>query len=84
VATTKTAAECLGWEDRLGTVEPGKLADLVLVATDPLADIRALEDPRTIEVVWQGGEIAVDRRVGSAAPVATNGATRPEPVPADA
>ena len=28
VATTKTAAECLGWEDRLGTIEPGKLADI--------------------------------------------------------
>ena len=30
VATTKTAAECLGWEDRIGTLEEGKLADVII------------------------------------------------------
>jgi imidazolonepropionase-like amidohydrolase len=34
-ATTRTAAELLGVADRLGTVEPGKRADLVLVEGDP-------------------------------------------------
>ena len=36
VATTKTAAECLGWEDSVGTLEAGKLADIVIAKTDPL------------------------------------------------
>jgi imidazolonepropionase-like amidohydrolase len=36
VATTSRAAELLGWDDRLGTIEPGKLADLVIVDGDPL------------------------------------------------
>mgnify|MGYP003808975809 CR=1 FL=1 len=30
VATTKVAAECLGWQDQIGTVEKGKLADIVI------------------------------------------------------
>ncbi len=44
-AGTKVAAEALGWEDRIGTIETGKLADLVAVAGDPLADIGELEHP---------------------------------------
>jgi len=43
VSATKTAAEIIGWSDRVGTVEPGKFADLVAVAGDPLADITQLE-----------------------------------------
>ena len=62
VATTRVAAQCLGWEDRLGTLEPGKLADLVITRTDPLADIRALEDKANLALVMQGGAVAVDRR----------------------
>jgi len=37
VATTKSAAELLGVDRDLGTIEPGKLADLVLVEGDPYA-----------------------------------------------
>src|SRR5437762_6079643 len=43
-AATSWAAECIGWEDRLGTVTKGKRADLVAVNGDPLADIAVLRD----------------------------------------
>ena len=57
VATTKTAAECLGWQDRIGTLEAGKLADVIITATDPLTDIRALEQPANIVLVMQEGRV---------------------------
>ncbi|HXZ20841.1 MAG TPA: amidohydrolase family protein [Candidatus Acidoferrales bacterium] len=40
---TTTAAELLGWSDRIGSIEPGKFADIVAVSGDPLADITELE-----------------------------------------
>jgi len=43
VSATSLNAEILGWSDRIGTIEPGKLADLVAVPGDPLADITTLE-----------------------------------------
>ncbi|HEY8233578.1 MAG TPA: amidohydrolase family protein [Vicinamibacteria bacterium] len=43
VSATRVNAEILGWSDRVGTVEAGKWADLIAVAQDPLADIRAME-----------------------------------------
>jgi imidazolonepropionase-like amidohydrolase len=42
-AVTTNAAEMLGWQDRVGALEPGKFADLVAVAGDPVADITELE-----------------------------------------
>lgn len=47
-SATSLGAEMLGWSDRLGTIEPGKLADLVAVAGDPLADIGELERVRFV------------------------------------
>jgi imidazolonepropionase-like amidohydrolase len=47
-SATTVAAEMLGWSDKIGTVEPGKLADLVAVAGDPLADIGELENVRFV------------------------------------
>jgi imidazolonepropionase-like amidohydrolase len=57
VATTRTAAACLGWQDRVGTLEPGKLADVVIARTDPLQNIRSLEDTRNIVLVMKGGQV---------------------------
>jgi imidazolonepropionase-like amidohydrolase len=42
-AITTNAAELLGWQDRVGAVEPGKFADLVAVPGDPIADIGELQ-----------------------------------------
>ncbi|MEZ5277883.1 MAG: amidohydrolase family protein [Opitutaceae bacterium] len=61
VATTRTAAECLGWQDRVGTVEVGKLADIVIAKKDPLQDIRSLEDQDNIVLVMKGGDVVKDR-----------------------
>lgn len=64
VATTKTAAECMGWQDRVGTLEAGKLADIVVARTDPLQDIRSLEDVGNIVLVMKGGKILKRLEIG--------------------
>jgi imidazolonepropionase-like amidohydrolase len=51
---TVNAADLLGWQDRVGTLEAGKFADLVAVDGDPLADVSVLEN---VKVVIKGGEI---------------------------
>jgi len=47
-SVTVNAAEMLGWSDRIGTIEPGKFADLVAVGSDPIADITELERVRFV------------------------------------
>ncbi len=47
-SATSLGAEMLGWSDRLGSIEPGKFADLVAVAGDPLANISELEHVRFV------------------------------------
>jgi imidazolonepropionase-like amidohydrolase len=51
---TTSAAEMLGWQDRIGAIEPGKLADLVAVAGDPLADVGELS---RVRFVMKGGKV---------------------------
>ena len=63
LTATRNAAEALGAGDRLGTLEPGKLADLLLVEGEPDRDVRILQDPARIRVVMREGRIVVDRRV---------------------
>ena len=58
-SATVTAAECMGWSDRVGSLSPGRLADLVAVDGDPLADVTVLERP---SVVVKGGRVAFDAR----------------------
>jgi imidazolonepropionase-like amidohydrolase len=54
LAATRTAAEFLGGAAALGTVEPGKAADLVVLASDPLASITAIRD---VELVIRAGRV---------------------------
>jgi imidazolonepropionase-like amidohydrolase len=58
VASTRSAARALGFEDMIGTVEKGKLADIVLVAGDPLKNIALLKDRGNIRYVLQSGRVA--------------------------
>jgi len=51
-AATSSAAELMGWLDRVGTVEPGKFADIVAVDGDPVADITAMK--RVVFVMKDG------------------------------
>jgi enamidase len=78
-AATYRAAECLGLADRLGSVEPGKWADLVAVEGDPLVDITATS---AIYLVIADGQLLLDRlarfkRPGSV--TVQSGPQRPEP-----
>ncbi len=52
---TKTGAEIMGRGDDFGTVEVGKLGDLLIVDGDPLTDIALLQDCSRIRAVLQGG-----------------------------
>ena len=62
IAATGRAAECMGLEEEIGTIEPGKMADMILVDGDPLEDISILERGSAVVFVMKGGTIHVDRR----------------------
>ena len=53
-AATVSAADLLGWSDRIGTIETGRFADIIAVDGDPLADVSVMEKVR---FVMKGGEI---------------------------
>jgi imidazolonepropionase-like amidohydrolase len=53
-AATVNAADLIGWPEQVGTIEPGRLADLVAVNGDPLADVHVLE---SVRFVMKGGEV---------------------------
>jgi imidazolonepropionase-like amidohydrolase len=62
-ATTRSAAELMGLEHDLGTIEPGKLADLVVVDGDPYAFAHLDE---RVEGVWQAGRQVAGAPVAAA------------------
>ena len=53
-AATSEAAKLMGWEDRVGSIQPGKFADLIAVSGDPLSDISELE---RVSFVMKGGQV---------------------------
>ena len=61
IACTKIAAESMGLEKEIGTVEVGKCADLVVVDGDPFADIGILQEPSHIKKVYHNGTIVIER-----------------------
>lgn len=60
VTSTRNGADLLGFGDWLGTITPGKKADLILVEGNPLADIRLLQDPSKIRLVMKDGTVYKD------------------------
>jgi imidazolonepropionase-like amidohydrolase len=53
---TSNGAELLGMKDDLGTIESGKLADLLVVNGDPSADITVLQDRSNLHLIMKGGQ----------------------------
>ena len=58
VAATGNAARALGWDSWLGTLETGKVADLIVLDANPLDDLRVLADKRHLQFVMKDGMIA--------------------------
>jgi len=56
-AATLNAADLMGWQDRVGAIEPGKFADLIAVDGDPLTDISLLQN---VKFVMKGGAVVKD------------------------
>ena len=57
-SATVNAADLMGWSDRAGTLEAGKWADVIAVPTDPLQDVRVLQN---VAFVMKAGVVYVDR-----------------------
>lgn len=64
LAATRNAAQAISMDKEIGTLEVGKLADIIAVQGDPLKDIRVLQDKTAIQMVMKEGTIYVDRREG--------------------
>ena len=59
LTATRDATRVIGFGDELGTIEAGKLADLLVLRENPLERIRALTEPEQLEAVVQGGKVVV-------------------------
>jgi imidazolonepropionase-like amidohydrolase len=57
-AATVNAADLLGWSDRIGSIEAGRLADIIAVNGDPTTDVAVLEHPT---FVMKDGQVVVKR-----------------------
>ncbi len=60
VAATKNAAECIGLDEEIGTIEVGKKADLILVEGNPIDDVSILEKGSSVKFVMKDGQIYLD------------------------
>ena len=64
-AATGWAAECVGLDGDIGSLEPGKYADLLVIDGDPLAEIGVLRDRERIRLGLKGGEPFINRMTQS-------------------
>jgi imidazolonepropionase-like amidohydrolase len=55
ISATRTNAELFGMEDQIGTIEEGKLADLLVVEGNPLEDISVLQDEKNLKIIMKSG-----------------------------
>ncbi|MBI4588417.1 MAG: amidohydrolase family protein [Candidatus Rokubacteria bacterium] len=56
-SATRVNAEIFRMEDRIGTVEPGKFADLLVMRGNPLKDLRLFQNPDNLRLIMKGGVI---------------------------
>jgi imidazolonepropionase-like amidohydrolase len=57
LSATRVNAELFRMQDRIGTVERGKYADLIVVAGNPLDNLRVLQNQDNLKVIMQGGRL---------------------------
>jgi imidazolonepropionase-like amidohydrolase len=57
LAATGNAARAIGWDSWMGTLEAGKVADLIVVDADPLGDLRILADRHHLHFVMKDGQV---------------------------
>lgn len=63
-AATINAAKAIKLDKELGSLEAGKLADIVAVNGDPIANIKVLQEKKNIQIVMKEGKVYADRRPG--------------------
>ena len=68
VAATGNAAKALGWDAWLGTLEAGKVADLIVHAKNPLDDLRVLADKQSLQFVMKDGMVVAAGHAGNELP----------------
>jgi imidazolonepropionase-like amidohydrolase len=71
VASTSEAAKLLHLDKEIGTLEEGKLADLLLVDSDLLDNITAIEDKGKLALIMKAGQIVKQQREASNPSVTT-------------
>jgi imidazolonepropionase-like amidohydrolase len=61
VAATRNGAKACGLENEIGTIEKGKMGDIIIVDGDPVKDIKVLQDKNKIKMVMKEGKTEVNR-----------------------